>query len=127
MAKIIRFTTDLFDISKEDENPINPIYGQSLLLWLANKIPNVYNFTTPDYEDWGWYSDINWEGRTYIIGSSCLEEENSNYEWGLQIIKQRSLFEKIFNKEKMTEEDKCFLYFKKLIESEPNFKNIEVE
>ena len=127
MAKIIRFTTNLFDISKEDENPINPIYGQSLLLWLKDKIHNSYDFTTPDYEDWGWYSDITWEGRTYIIGASCLEEEHNNYEWVLQIIKQRSLFEKIFNKEKMTENDKCFLYFKKIIETESSFKNIEFE
>jgi len=127
MAKIIRFTTDLFDISKEDENPINLIYGQSLLLWLKDKIQNSYDFTTPDCEDWGWYSNINWEERTYIIGASCLEEENSNYEWVLQIIKQNSLFEKIFNKEKMTENDECFLYFKKIIETESSFKNIEFE
>jgi len=127
MANIIRFTTNLFDISKEDENPINPIYGQSLLLWLKNKISSSYDFSIPDCEDWGWYSDIHWDGRTYIIGSNCLDDTNNDHEWTLQIIKQRSFFEKIFGKGKMTEEDECFLYFKKIIESEKSFKNIEFE
>ena len=45
MAKVIHFTTDLFDISKEDENTINPIHGQSLLLWLNDKIHNSYDLT----------------------------------------------------------------------------------
>ncbi len=127
MAKIIRFTTDLFDISKEDENPINPIYGQSLLLWLKNKIQNSYDFTTPNCEDWGWYSMINFEGRTYMLGASCLAENKNKLEWILQIDKPRSIWEIILGKEKMTKNDKCFLYFKNIIETESSFKNVEFE
>jgi len=127
MSKIIRFTTNIFDISKEDKNPINPIYGQSLLLWLKDKIGTSYNFTLPDYEDWGWYSYITWEERIYLIGASNLNNNSSISEWILQVVKQRSFFETIFGKGKMAEEDECFFYFKKIIESEPSFKNIEFE
>jgi hypothetical protein len=38
MADVLRFTTALFDVSKERENPINPIPGESLLLWLKDKV-----------------------------------------------------------------------------------------
>ena len=37
MAHIISFTTDRFDVSGERPNPINPIAGQSVLLWLAGR------------------------------------------------------------------------------------------
>jgi hypothetical protein len=36
-AAVIRFTTKLFDVTKERPNDINSIYGVSLLLWLADK------------------------------------------------------------------------------------------
>ena len=36
-AAVIRFTTKLFDVTKERPNDINAIYGVSLLLWLADK------------------------------------------------------------------------------------------
>ena len=121
---IIRFTTTLFDISKEEENPINPIYGQSLLLWIRDKLLHL-DITMPNYEDWGWYSMINFENRTYMLGASCLAEDKNKLEWILQIDKPRSLLEIILGKEKMTENDKCFLYFKKIIETESSFKNIE--
>ena len=37
MAHVIRFRTDKFDVSKERPNPINPIPGESLLLWLRER------------------------------------------------------------------------------------------
>jgi len=64
MHPIIRFTTDIFDIKEEDKNPINPIYGQSLLLWLQQKIAVSYKMSAPDYEDWGWYADMIYHGAT---------------------------------------------------------------
>jgi len=119
---MIRFTTDIFDIKKEDKNPINPIYGQSLLLWLQQKIAASYKMSIPNYEDWGWYSDMFYNDKKYMIGASSQED---GLEWVLQISKQRSLIDILLYREKMTENDKCFLYFKKIIESESSFKNIE--
>ncbi|HFD14112.1 MAG TPA: hypothetical protein ENJ34_02290 [Epsilonproteobacteria bacterium] len=124
MHPIIRFTTDIFDIKEEDKNPINPIYGQSLLLWLQQKIAVSYKMSAPDYEDWGWYSDMIYHDKKYMIGASSEED---GLEWVLQISKQRSLIEILLGKEKMTDNDKCFLYFKKIIETESSFKNIEFE
>ena len=69
MNKAIYFNTSLFDPSKEDENEINPIYGQSLLIWLKDKLSNKLEFSEIDMEDWGWYSHIIWNGRKYLIGS----------------------------------------------------------
>ena len=124
MHPMIRFTTDVFNIKKEDKNPINPIYGQSLLLWLKEKTSASYIMSTPDYEDWGWYSNIIYNDKKYMIGASSEED---GLEWVLQISKQRSLIEILLGKEKITKNDKCFLYFKKIIETESSFKNIEFE
>ena len=54
MARVVRFTTSLFDVAKERPNPINPIPGESLLLWLREKsLPRV-QVSERDAEDWGW-------------------------------------------------------------------------
>jgi hypothetical protein len=53
MAHVIRLTTDKFDVSKERPNPINPIAGESLLVWLREKAKPRALLTEPDAEDWG--------------------------------------------------------------------------
>ena len=63
MARVIRFTTDKFDVSKERPNPINPIPGESLLVWLQDRAQSRTQLTEPDAEDWGWYSYVDWNGR----------------------------------------------------------------
>jgi len=124
---MIRFVTNKFDVSKETENPINPIYGESLLNWLQKRLKGKKEITEPDAEDWGWYSFMEWEGRSYMLGSSASEEENGDREWILQIDKQRSFKEKLFGKEKMTESDPCLLFFKSIFENEKEFKEISIE
>ena len=56
MARVIRFMTDKFDVSKEPPNPINPIPGQSLLVRLRAQTQARTQLSEPDAEDWGWYS-----------------------------------------------------------------------
>ena len=56
MHYAISFTPDMFDLSKEDENPINPIHGQSLLMGLRDKAKDTIGIDEPDTEDWGWYT-----------------------------------------------------------------------
>ncbi|GAA6137046.1 hypothetical protein NBRC116583_07930 [Arenicella sp. 4NH20-0111] len=130
MNKAIYFKTSLFDPSKEDENDINPIYGQSLLIWLRDKLGSELEFSEIGTEDWGWYCYINWKGRQYLIGSIAHFEEgddpNMDTDWIFQVDKTRSFKEVIFGKEKMTKNDPCFLFFKKYFEEEPQIKDVEI-
>ena len=116
----LSFQTSRFDVSKEDPNPINPIFGQSLLRWLAERVPEALDMGEPDAEDWGWYSYVDWKGRQYLIGAST---DDGAY-WFLQADKVRTLKEKLLRRERMTEVDECLLLFKKILESEPDIRNV---
>lgn len=126
-ATIIRFTTKLFDVTKERPNDINPIYGESLLLWLADKLKGRVTVPEPQTEDWGWYVDINWSGRQYMLGASASDEEQGQREWILQIVKHRTFKERLLGKEKITAHDECSMYLRQLIESESAFAEINVD
>ncbi len=119
----------MFDVSQERENPINPIYGVSLLEWLREKLKDKVTLMEPDAEDWGWYSELEWEGNNYLIGSAAFYEKgddpNQEIEWVFQVDKYRSFKEKLFGKNKMTEQDSCFLFFKNLFENNPNIHSVE--
>ncbi len=62
-ATVIRFTTKLFDVTKERPNDINPTYGESLHVWLAERLKGEVVVPEPQTEDWGRYVDIDWKGR----------------------------------------------------------------
>jgi hypothetical protein len=127
MSWAIRFYTEKFDVTKERPNPINPIPGESLLSWLKTQVPKNLEIQDPEPEDWGWFSSVNWKGRTYMLGSSAAEEEDWGREWVLQIVKHRSILEKLLGRAKMTEDDECALFFKHLLESESAVRNISVD
>jgi hypothetical protein len=131
MAFVIRFTTSMFDVSKEDENSINPIAGQSLLVWLKSEISGEKHIPSPECEDWGWYTFIEWNGRNYLLGSIAYyeigDEPNAELEWLFQIDKTRSFLEKIKGKEKMTLEDECLRYIKRIFDENQAFNNVELE
>ena len=130
MNETIYFRTSLFDLSDEEENPINPIYGKTLLLWLTECLKDEVLITEPSPEDWGWYSELEWEGRSYLIGASSEYEKGddpkSEIEWVLQVHKHRSLKEKLLGKHKMSKSDNCFMLFKALFENEPNISSVGV-
>ena len=130
MNEAIYFKTSLFDPSKEDENPINPIYGSSLINWLKEKLDGKYSIDEAMPEDWGWYSNINFNGRDYLIGAIAYFEEGgiseNGVEWAFQVDKMRTLREKLLGREKMDSQDECFLFFKSLFESESGIQSVEV-
>ena len=70
MAGVIRFLTARFDVSTERPNPINPIAGESLLLWLREQAKTEFEMSPPDAEDWSWYSFVSMQGRQSLIVSS---------------------------------------------------------
>lgn len=120
----------MFDVSKEKENPINPIYGISLLLWLKEELKGKVVITEPDAEDWGWYSELEWRGKNYLIGASTFFEEgddpNAELEWVFQVDKYRSFKEKLFGKNKMTDKDDCFVFFKEYFENNQKLSSVEI-
>ena len=126
MARVIRLTTDKFDVSKERANPINPIAGESLLLWLREKATPRALLTEPDAEDWGWYSYVDWDGRQYLLGASASDDDGER-KWILQIEKDRSIKEKMLGREAMTADDECAKFFQGLLEAEPAFKAVSAD
>ena len=120
----------MFDVLKEKENPINPIHGISLLEWLREELKGKLDITEPDAEDWGWYSELDFEGNNYLIGACAQFEEGDDPEieidWIFQVDKLRSFKEKIFGKNKMSVTDNCFVFFKELFENHPNIKEVQV-
>ncbi len=77
MAHLVSFRTAKFDVRAEDPNPINPIFGQSVLRWLRAELAKAhYTVTEPSTEDWGWYVDVEAEGAHYLVGASA-DAENS--------------------------------------------------
>ena len=127
MHPVIRFTTDMFDVTRERPNDINPIYGESLLLWLAERAKGAVAISAPAAEDWGWYVDIDWKGRGYMLGSSASRDETGQMEWVLQVVKHRSLSERLLRREKLTQDDECVRFFRQMLEREPAFSNLTVE
>lgn len=125
MAQVLRFTTGKFDVSRERPNPINPIAGQSLLLWLRQQAHPRIEVSEPEAEDWGWYSRVDWKGRSCMLGSSASEEAGgAEREWILQIVKYRSFKEKVLGRGKMTRSDECAAWFRSLLEREPAFVDV---
>ena len=130
MNQAIHFKTSMFDASKERENPINPIYGLSLLVWLKSELAGIIEISEPDAEDWGWYSELEFEGNRYLIGACAhFEEGNSpqeEIEWVLLVDKHRSFKEKLLGMNRMSVCDSCFVFFKTLLEENPNFNEVQV-
>lgn len=127
MHPVIHFRSRQFDVSLEPGNPINPIRGSSLLDWLRSRLPANVEMSAPMAEDWGWYCDVDWHGRHYMVGACANEEPDGNHEWVLQIDKLRSFREKLFGREKMTVDDPCLACLKNLIALESNFTDVFAE
>jgi hypothetical protein len=127
MGVAIRFTTDFFDVTRERPNDINPIHGESLLVWLAEKTSRVLSIPSPSTEDWGWFTDVAWNGRSYMLGASASDDEGAAREWVLQIHKHRSVLERLLGREKLRRDDECVQFFRDILEREPAFSNVACE
>lgn len=130
MNQAIYFRTSMFDVSKERENPLNPIYGVSLLDWLREETRGTLRLSEPDAEDWGWYSELEYEGNRYLIGACAQFEEGDDpaaeLDWVFQVDKYRSFKDKLFGRNKMSDSDSCLAYFRELFEGNENFREVKV-
>jgi hypothetical protein len=127
MHPILRFTTSSLNVAQEPPNPINPIHGESLLRWLAERWQGASPISEPGPEDWGWYAYVSWSGRRYMLGASCCEPDKGEREWVLQVVKQRTLVERVFGREKLLSSDACLSEIRRLLESEPAFRRVTLE
>ena len=127
MHYIIRFETSKFDVAQEEHQQADSVWGQSLLLWLKDRLSGQFQLEDPGRQDWGWFTTIEWQGRTYQLCASAMEAATDGYEWVFQVAKERSLREKLSGREQMTRNDEGLLFFKSLFESDPEFKYIAIE
>ena len=127
MTVVVRFNTQMFDVSRERPNPINPIAGESLLIWLREKFGAGHPVTEPDAEDWGWYAHVEWSGTKYLLGSSASEPEGGEREWVLQIVRSKSWKERIFGRGSATRSDPCVDHIVNLLSAEHAFHSLQVE
>ena len=129
MAHVVTFRSAKFDIARETPNPINPIAGESVLLWLREQLRNSqYEATPPDAEDWGWYVDVSGAGSTYLVGASADADEGSAIvDWTIQIEKQRSFIDKLTGANKMAAEDPLSVLVAKIFRADPDIRDVEVD
>ena len=84
MAHVISFHSTRFDVASEPPNPINPIFGESVLRWLREKLDALgYETNEPAPEDWGWYVDVKGAGASYFVGASGEAAEDGSGRSGL--------------------------------------------
>jgi|SRR5690348_11704008 hypothetical protein len=127
MHSLLRFCTSVLDVSRERPNPINPIHGESLLRWIAQRWRDNSPVSDPAPEDWGWYAYVSWGGRSYMLGASCSDDQGSEREWVLHVVKSRTMGERLWGRNRMTPDDGCLRELVRLLEAEPAFHGVTVE
>ena len=129
MAYVIQFRSAGFDVSSEPANPINPIFGHSLLIWLGVHLAAAGIETPePDYEDWGWYYDVPAFDATYLVGASAELDEGARddaLDWTLQIEKHRSVLDRFRGRNKIQTDDPLCREIERVIRSEASVQGIE--
>jgi len=129
MAHVITFKTARFDISKETPNPINPIAGESVLKWLREEIEKTgYRATEPDTEDWGWYMDVEADGRSYLVGASGDADTSTPViDWTLQVHKTRSMKDKLLGRNRMAADDPLSALIERIVRADGRIAEVIVD
>src|SRR5262245_39412689 len=128
MAHEITFRSEKFDVTAEDPNPINPIAGQSFLLWLRDRLHDAgYEADEPDTEDWGWYMELSAFDSSYWVGASGFpDEEGAGVEWRIQIHKTRSFLDRLTGKNKLVPDEPLSQVIENFVRDESEFIEVEV-
>ena len=128
MAAVISFTTDRFDIAAETPNPINPIAGQSVLLWLREELIRAqYRVTEPDTEDWGWYMQVEGAGGSYMVGASAdAADAAPPVEWIVQVHKDRSMKDKLLGRGRMAPDDPLVALIARIVRADSRLRDVSV-
>jgi hypothetical protein len=129
MAHVIAFTTSRFDVTQEPANPINPIAGYGVLVWLRGELEKAqYRTTEPDAEDWGWYMDAHGDGASYMVGASGdAEAPGGDVEWTIQVHRHRSAMDKIRGRNAMAADDRLAALIERILRADSNITGITVD
>jgi len=119
----------MFNIAAETPNPINPIAGQSVLIWLREPLrKSGYQTTSPEAEDWGWYIDVTDGHASYLVGASGdAADAAALVEWTIQVVKHRSFIEKVTGAKRMAADDSLSAVIERTLRAEPEIGAVEVE
>lgn len=130
MAHLVTFRTSMFDPRAEPANPINPIAGHAVLVWLRNALQHAgFESGEPEAEDWGWYLDVSGHGATYLVGASGEREPDDDgpVDWTIQIHRHRSLTDKLFGRNAHSADDALTALVERVVRAEPGFERIEID
>jgi hypothetical protein len=130
MAHVISFHSTRFDVATETPNPINPIFGESVLRWLREKLDaSGYETNEPAPEDWGWYVDVEGAGASYFVGASgdAAEDGSGRVDWTIQIDKHRSVKEKITGANTLATDDRLSALIERLVREDGGAAGVEVD
>ena len=128
MTHLVTFTTSRFDVAAETPNPINPIAGEGILNWLREKLCSVgYEVTAPEPEDWGWYVYVKDRGNSYLVGASSDLDQPAPREWTIQIHRERSLTDKLFSRNELTDNDALSARIEAFIRESSGAQDVQVD
>jgi hypothetical protein len=130
MAHLVTFRTAKFDPKAEPANPINPIAGHAVLMWLRDALRDAgFESGEPDSEDWGWYLDVSGHGATYLVGASGDAEpgDKGPIDWTVQIHRHRSFTDKLFSRNAHAADDALTAFIERVVRASPDLKNVEVD
>ena len=128
MAHLITFRASTFDPRAEPENPINPIAGHGVLVWLRDALRKAgFESGEPDAEDWGWYIDVSGNGATYLVGASGEPDDAGPVDWTIQIHRHRSMTDKLFGRNTHAADDPLTDLVERVVRAAPGFEHIEVD
>ena len=128
MAHVITFRTARFDVSRERQNPINPIAGESLLRWLREELSkHGYRCGDPDAEDWGWYIDVLGGDASYLVGASAdAEGDGPDRDWTIQVHKNRSFKDKLLGGNRMAD-DPLSALIERIVRADPRHELVSID
>lgn len=130
MAHLVTFRTAKFDPQAEPANPINPIAGHAVLMWIRDALRDAgFEAGEPDAEDWGWYIDVTRNGATYLVGASGEREpgDEDPIEWTIQIDRHRSLTDKLLGRNAQSADDPLTTLIERTVRAAPEITFVEVD
>jgi hypothetical protein len=132
-ASQILFKTSRFNLSKVGKHFINPCcFGEDLATWLRINLTDKGVETRQPYqEDWGWELPVTHGSDLYFLcmsGNADTPSTNVDEgEWRIIVEKQRTLWERLSGKGKITASDAIVSLIEEILADEPTIRTIHRE
>jgi hypothetical protein len=129
MSHQVSFRSERFDPAAEPENPINPIPGHAVLVWLCDAARSSgYTCGEPAAEDWGWCVDVSANGVSYVLGASAAWEpgQAGPIEWTVQLERPRSLRDRLFRRNVHDAHDPLSAFVERMVRNAPDATDVVV-